>query len=95
MDELRIALLLGKPVEIIMPPQAMRTLKARVETDKASDKTSVTDDIDRVVNRIDVTQASASFSGDRDTVLDQLDGTIGVMGLGLTLTVSLGGSRTM
>ena len=54
LDELRIALLLGKEVEIIMPPQAMRSLKRRVSQEDG--KSSVMDDIDRVVTRIDVTR---------------------------------------
>jgi hypothetical protein len=65
LDELRIALLLGKEVEIIMPPQAMRSLKDRVRQDQAASKSSVMDDIDRVVNRIDVTRKDLGACPDR------------------------------
>ena len=81
LDELRNALLLGKPVEIIMPPQAVKSLNSRVQRDKTTGKSSVIDDIDRVVDRIDVNHASASFSGDRETVLNQVETTIGTSAL--------------
>ena len=72
--------MLGKPVEIILPPQAVKSLNSRVLRDKTTGKSSVIDDIDLVVDRIDVNHASASFSGDRKTVLmtlNQVEITIG------------------
>eukprot|EP01052_Picozoa_sp_SAG31_P005412 SAG31_NODE_237_length_19590_cov_13.149915_18_plen_202_part_00 len=73
LDELRTALLLGKPVEVIMPPQALRSFRAAAE--KAKD--AVLEDIERVVTRIDINHASASFREDRDFVLNRVETTLG------------------
>jgi hypothetical protein len=65
LDELRNALLLGKEVRIIMPPQALDSFRQAASKDPAA----VLEDIRRVVGRIDIEQASASFRIDREFVL--------------------------
>ena len=65
LDELRNALLLGKEVRIIMPPQALDSFRQAASKDPAA----VLEDIRRVVGRIDIEQASSSFRTDREHVL--------------------------
>jgi hypothetical protein len=73
LDELRNALLLGKKVEIIMPPQAMRSFQ-----EWAKDHPAATlEDIEGVVERIDVRYASATFRSDREFVFRQVEETLG------------------
>ena len=73
LDELRNALLLGKDVEIIMPPQAMRSFQEMAK----GQPTLTIQDIERVVARIDVKHASATFRSDREFVFRQVEETLG------------------
>ena len=65
LNELRIALLLGKEVEVIMPPQALASFRVAAEENKQG----VLADIERVVSRIAIEHASATFRADRSAVL--------------------------
>ncbi|KAK3242474.1 hypothetical protein CYMTET_47839 [Cymbomonas tetramitiformis] len=65
--EIHAAFLLGKEVKIVMPPRAMDTFR----------KQGTKDDIERIVSRIDIKHASATFQSDRHKVLNFVEDTIG------------------
>ena len=73
LDEIRIALLLGKDVRVFMPPQVMESFK----------KNATMEMIERVTTRIDVSYASASFESDRVLVLQRVESTIGSQALNI------------
>ena len=77
LDELRNALLLGKEVRVIMPPQALKSFRKQAEKDEQATR----NDIARVVGRIDIEQASATFRGDRLYVLELVEKMLGANSL--------------
>ena len=79
MDELRNALLLGLPVKVIMPPQAIKTFRQHASESAA--KAMV--DIQRVVDRIDIKHASSTFRSDREFVFRAVETSIGCDALNL------------
>lgn len=79
LDELRTALLLNKPVEVILPAPAIATMRKRAEEEREA----LLEDIDRVVDRVDINHASATFRADRDYVLQIVESTIGADALNL------------
>ena len=73
LDELRNAMLLGKSVQVIMPPQALDSFRKAA----AEDPPAMLQDIERVVGRIDIEQASSTFRSDRTFVLHTVEETLG------------------
>ena len=72
LEELRVAMLLGKEVKICMPKQAMDSFRKRAE----DDPTQVLKDVEKVVQRISIEHASATFERDRQHVFGNVDSTI-------------------
>ena len=79
LDELRNAILLGKRVEVIMPPQAASSFRGLAEKNPEGTKK----DIERVVQTIDIERASSTFRADREFVIGQVRSTIGTRALNL------------
>jgi hypothetical protein len=71
LDELRTALLLGKEVRICMPAKQMQTFR----------QVATVAEIERVVQRIDIEQASATFPKDRINVLKTVEDSVGKQAL--------------
>ena len=67
LDELRTALLLGKEVRICMPQKQMETFR----------NVATAEEIERVVGRIDINHASATFPKDRINVLQVVEDSVG------------------
>lgn len=72
LDELRVALLLGKRVEICMPAQARDSFRESAARDPAA----AIETIKRVCERVDIRHACATREHDRVNVLKQVEETL-------------------
>ena len=73
LDELRQAILLGKEVKICMPKSQMETFRAQAVENPGQ----IRAEIDRIVNRVDIKEASATRPADRKAVLERVENTVG------------------
>jgi len=79
LEELRTAILFGKRVEVVLPGPAIKTLQARARDERQC----LLEDINRVVDRVDIDHAAATFRRDRNYVLQMVRSTIGAEALNL------------
>ena len=73
LEELRVAMLFGKQVQICMPRNAMLSFRKRAE----DNPTALLKAIDTVVERISIEHASATFESDREQVFGNIKASVG------------------
>eukprot|EP01045_Picozoa_sp_COSAG04_P004528 COSAG04_NODE_198_length_20599_cov_6.484137_3_plen_815_part_00 len=73
LEELRVAMLLGKDVQICMPQNAMLAFRKRAEENPVA----LLKAIDTVVERISIEHASATFESDREQVFGNMAASVG------------------
>jgi hypothetical protein len=73
LEELRVAMLLGKEVRICMPKQAMDSFRQRAIEDSAGTVAG----IEKALVRISIEHASATFERDRKLVFGNVDASVG------------------
>lgn len=73
LEELRVAMLFGKQVQICMPSNAMRSFRKRAE----NEPDVLVKAIDMVVERISIEHASATFESDRRQVFGSINTSVG------------------
>jgi hypothetical protein len=73
LEELRVAMMLGKEVQIAMPKQAMDSFRKRAEDDGLA----TVQGIDKAIDRISIEHASATFDRDRRLVFEAIDVSVG------------------
>lgn len=73
LEELRVAILMGKKVRITMPHGAMTSFRARAKKNARL----MVQDIEMVLDRISIEHASATFPEDRNFVFANVDDSVG------------------
>ena len=73
LEELRVAMMLGKDVRIAMPKQAMDSFRKQAEDDGLA----TIQGIDKAIDRISIEHASATFDRDRRLVFEAIDASVG------------------
>ena len=79
LEELRVAMLFGKEVQICMPQNAMLAFRKRAEENPVG----LLEAIDMVVERISIDHASATFESDRKQVFDSMKASVGSKNLNM------------
>ena len=80
LDELRVAMLLGKPVRVCMPQKAQQSFRDAATSDPLTTRA----DIERIVERISIEHAASTKPEDRSFVLDRVEATLGLSFLNLS-----------